>query len=71
MIEQIQENKNHNNDMQNDNKTKFQSTMIFSNIVSCNTCGMKMEFVENDVIFGEDWYHGKCWKETQERKRNV
>lgn len=49
MMEQIQENKNHGEILENGNKTEFQSAMIFSNIVSCCTCGMQMEFVENDV----------------------
>ena len=71
MAEQIQENLNHNNGIQNDNEIKVQSPMIFSNIASCHICGMQMQFVEHDVIFGEDWYHGKCWKETQGGKQNV
>ncbi len=71
MIEQIQENKHHKIDVENDDTTKFQSTMIFSNIVSCCICGMQMEFVEKDVIYGENWYHGTCWKKTQETKQNV
>lgn len=71
MTGQIQENLNHNHNVQNDNKIKFQSTMIFSNIVSCHSCGMQMQFVENDVIFGEDWYHSKCWKDIQGEKQNV
>jgi hypothetical protein len=69
MIEQIHVNANHEQNMLNGNEK--QTTMLFSKIVTCCTCGMEMEFVENDVIFGEDWYHGKCWKATQERKRNV
>lgn len=71
MIEQIHENKNHNKVLENGNKTEFQSTMVFSNIVSCCVCGMQMEFVENDVIYGENWYHGKCWKNTGGEKQNV
>ena len=69
MIKQIHENTSHEQNMLNGNE--IQSAMIFSKVVSCCTCGMEMEFVENDVIFGEDWYHGKCWKATQERKQNV
>jgi len=68
MIEQIHESIGKN---QNDSEIKFASTVVFSNIVSCCTCGMEMQFVENDVIFGEDWYHGKCWQKTQEGKQNV
>ena len=71
MIEQIHENKNHEQNLLHGEKTMFQSAMVFSKIVSCCICGIKMEFVENDVIFGEDWYHGKCWKATQEGKQNV
>lgn len=71
MIEQIQENKNHNKISENGNKTEFQSTMVFSNIVSCCVCGIQMEFIENDVIYGENWYHGTCWKKAQEEKQNV
>ena len=28
----------------------------------CMSCGKEMEFVEGDIIYGEDWYHGNCWK---------
>lgn len=68
MIEQIHED---DGQKQNGNEIKFGSMVVFSNIVSCCACGMQMQFVENDVIFGEDWYHGKCWQKTQEDKQNV
>lgn len=72
MIEQLQQNVDHHKqDAQNDKEIKFESTMVFSHIVSCSACGMQMQFVENDVIFGENWYHGKCWKETQGGKHDV
>ena len=71
MMEQIQREINDNKNIENDNEIELQSTMIFSNIVLCCICGMKMQFVENDVIFGSDWYHGKCWKITQETEQNV
>jgi len=68
MAEQIQEGASQK---QNGNEIKFESAMISSNIASCCICGMEMQFVEHDVIFGEDWYHGKCWKETRGGKLNV
>ena len=71
MIEHIHENQNHEQNLLHGNETRFQSAMVFSKIATCCTCGMEMEFVENDVIFGEDWYHGKCWKAMQEAKQNV
>ena len=27
----------------------------------CASCGREMDFVEGDIIYGEDWYHGNCW----------
>ncbi len=68
MAEQIQENASQK---QNGSEIKFESTVISSNIASCCICGMEMQFVEYDVIFGADWYHAKCWKETQGGKLNV
>lgn len=69
MIEQIHETLNHNDNIETE--LNFQSTMIFSNIVLCHNCGMEMQFVENDVIFGEEWYHAKCWQDKQGDKLNV
>ncbi len=71
MIEQSYKTENQNNVPNHGTKTEFQSAMVFSNVASCCTCGMQMEFVENDVIYGEDWYHGKCWKITREDKQIV
>jgi hypothetical protein len=71
MTEQIHESIGQKQNVQDDIETKFGTTMIFSNVVSCRTCGMEMQFVEKDVIFGEDWYHSKCWQETQEDKHHV
>lgn len=31
-------------------------------IHSCTSCGKPIELVEGDIIYGEDWYHGNCWK---------
>ena len=70
MIEQINKT-SYTNEIAQNNKIKLQSQMVFSNIALCRTCGMQMEFVEKDVIFGEDWYHGKCWQQMQEGKQNV
>ena len=33
----------------------------------CMLCGKEMEFVEGDIIYGEDWYHGNCWNATHTR----
>ncbi len=35
----------------------------------CTNCGKEMEFVEGDVIYGENWYHGNCWKSTHNGAR--
>lgn len=71
MIEQLQENVSHEHNAHHGNEIKFESTMVFSKVVSCSSCGMEMQFVEKDVIFGENWYHGKCWQKTQEGKLDV
>lgn len=71
MIEQLQENVNHEHGTHHGNEIKFESATVFSKVVSCSACGMQMQFVERDVIFGENWYHGKCWQQTQEGKSNV
>lgn len=31
----------------------------------CRSCGKEMDLVEGDTIYGEDWYHGNCWKKVQ------
>jgi len=28
----------------------------------CASCGKEVDLVEGDIIYGEDWYHGSCWK---------
>lgn len=33
----------------------------------CISCGKKMELVEGDIIYGEHWYHGNCWKVTNKQ----
>jgi len=31
----------------------------------CASCEKQMELVEGDIIYGEHWYHGNCWKTVQ------
>ncbi|MGI0026833.1 MAG: hypothetical protein ACREAD_03215 [Nitrosopumilaceae archaeon] len=31
-------------------------------IQTCSYCNNKMELVEGDVIYGDKWFHGSCWK---------
>ena len=31
----------------------------------CASCGKQMDLVEGDIIYGEHWYHGNCWKTVQ------
>ena len=67
MIEQIQQN---SKTIIDKSKMKFQSQIFFLNKVSCSSCGTQMQFVEHDVIFGENWYHVQCW-ENIGGKQNV
>lgn len=32
---------------------------------SCTSCRKPIDLVEGDIIYGEDWYHGNCWKAIQ------
>jgi hypothetical protein len=32
----------------------------------CTNCGKEMDFVEGDIIYGENWYHATCWKTKNE-----
>ncbi len=31
-------------------------------MITCTNCGKEMEFVEGDIIYGENWYHVTCWR---------
>ncbi len=31
-------------------------------VQTCSFCNNKFELAEGDVIFGDKWFHGACWK---------
>ncbi len=41
---------------------QFQITTNHFLIQTCSYCNKKMELVEGDVIYGDKWFHGFCWK---------
>lgn len=42
--------------------SQFQFTQNHFLIQTCSHCNKKMELVEGDVIYGDKWFHGLCWK---------
>ena len=34
-------------------------------VQTCSHCNKKMELTEGDVIYGDKWFHGICWKLTK------
>lgn len=41
---------------------QFQIVLNHFLIQTCSHCNKKMELVEGDVIYGDKWFHGLCWK---------
>ena len=41
-------------------------------VQTCFHCDKKMELIEGDVIYGDKWFHGSCWKTIKkENLKNV
>ena len=38
---------------------------------TCSHCNDNMELVEGDVIYGDKWFHGMCWKSINGETKNV
>lgn len=36
-------------------------------IAPCAECSGSVELVSGAIIFGDKWYHNKCWKSRRER----
>ena len=41
---------------------QFQNKTNHFRTQTCSHCNKKMELVEGDVIYGDKWFHGFCWK---------
>ncbi len=39
-------------------------------VQTCSYCNDKFELAEGDVIFGDKWFHGICWRSFNTTKKN-
>ena len=46
---------------------QFQFTTNHFLMQTCSYCDKQMELVEGDVIYGDKWFHGSCWKLIKNR----
>ena len=62
----------HANATEETRKIGIRLSTNFSRVIpNCTSCGKEMQFIEGDIICGENWYHNECLKTESGGKTNV